>query len=187
MPDPNLAVPESNVPDWLLRYNDRRARKYEHRAEQLRSVLPGLRTRRTRRTLVVGLVLTLLLATCASVASFWFITATWIPFLVGIVGSIVFFTLLRILSGAFSDAPANALDELQLAQRNAARSLAFMLFVPLMLTVYAISIGLSFRDWIAGQTMAALAWLMISGTLAVACLPDILLSWWMSDDPDDEE
>ena len=184
MPDPNLTIPESSTPDWVLRYNDQRARRYERRLERQATMLPRLRTRRARRTLVIVLAVAVLASITTSIIAFWHMKAMSIPFLIAVLSSVVALILLRISAGAISDAPADALDELQLAQRNAARSVACSVFVPVILAVYGIAIALSWRDYVQGETLAALAWLLISGTLAVTCLPDMLLTWWRPEDVD---
>lgn len=184
MPDPNLTIPEGATPNWLLRYNDRRARTYERRSAQIAGMLPRLRTRRARRALAVLLSAALLCSIAASIAAFWEMGIAAIPFVIGVVLTLVCLILLRITNGAVADAPAQALDEIQLAQRNAARSLAYVLMLPIVIGVYFVGISLGMRDEVAGATVAALSWLLITSVLAVTCLPDILLSWWM---PDDEE
>lgn len=184
MPDPNLTIPEGSTPNWLLRYSDRRARTYERRAARYEGMFPRLRSRRARRVLVLLLALALALAVGSSIYAFWQMSYASIPFVIGVLGSLLFLSLLRVSNGAVADAPAQALDEIQLAQRNAVRSLAYVLLLPIVVAVYFVAITLGMREQVAGDTVAALAWLLITSVLAVTCLPDILLSWWM---PDDEE
>ncbi|WP_440713088.1 hypothetical protein [Gordonia sp. FQ] len=187
MPDPNLTIPAEATPDWLLRYADWRAVRYERRMEKTRKVLPSLRTRRARRILVLILIAGLLLGVAASIAAFWSLAAAGIPFVVGVVGALIALTLVRISTGGVADAPSEALDELQLAQRNAARSFAYILLLPVIIGIYFGAIALSTRDYVAGDTVAALAWLLISATFAISCLPEILLTWWLPEPSDDEE
>ncbi|MFT3659970.1 MAG: hypothetical protein QM809_00835 [Gordonia sp. (in: high G+C Gram-positive bacteria)] len=182
MPDPNLTIPAGATPAWVLRYTDWRARRYTDRMEKASTMLPGLRNRRARRILVAVLAGCLAVAVGSAIAAFWHTAVMAAPFTAGLTIAVVAFVLLRITSDSPVDAPADALDELQLAQRNAARSLAYTLFVPVMLVVYAVAITLSLREYVAGPTLGALAWLLISGTLAVTCLPDMLLTWWRPDD-----
>lgn len=187
MPDPNLTIPADATPNWLLRYAERRTRAYDRRIATSSKYFPRLRNQRSRRTFVVILVLCLDLAIVASIVAFWHMAIAAIPFTIGVFVSVVMVTLIRITTDAVADAPADALDEIQLAQRNAARSLAYSLLVPIILVIYFVAIAIAMRDEVAGQTVGALAWLLISTLLAVTCLPDILLTWWLPDEADNAD
>lgn len=184
MPDPNLSIPEAATPNWLLRYGQWRARRYHLHLARSRTLLPRLRTRRARRAMVALLVTLLLAAIGISIAAFWIMPTVSIPFIVTILGAVGLVILIRISTGGVADAPADALDEIQLAQRNAARSLTYVLLVPVILAIYFVAIGIGTRDQVAGSTVSALALTLISTLFAATCLPDILLTWWL---PDDEE
>lgn len=185
MPDPTSAIPGDAAPNWVLRYGQWRVRRFEQRVEQTRNYLPGLRNRRSRRLLVVVLMVLLAIGIAGSVAAFWSIRPAAIPFTLGVLGAVIVLTVLRIITGSVADAPAEALDEYQLAQRNAARSLAYLVLIPAFCVIYAVAMVLAMRDWVAGPTVGALAWLLISLLLAATCLPDIVLTWWLPDDDDD--
>ncbi len=94
--------------------------------------------------------------------------------------------LLRIITGSVGDAPVSALDEIQLAQRNSARSIAFIVLFSLMFIPYFILIAMSIPDHIDRQAIYGVAILLISLVLAAGVLPSMLTAWWMADsDPED--
>lgn len=186
MPDPNLTIPDSATPNWLLRYGDRRARAYARRKDRTRHLFPRLRTQRARRTLVCLLAVALTVAVAAAVATFWNRTAATIPFTVAVLATAALLTTIRVTTDAVADAPADGLDEIQLAQRNAARSLTYTLIVPIVLAFYLAAIWLSTREEVAGATVGALAMVLVAVVLATICLPDVLLTWWLVDDDEEE-
>ncbi|GAA4738567.1 hypothetical protein [Gordonia alkaliphila] len=184
MPDPNLTIPAGSMPLWLVRYNDRRIATHERRAARYSHRWPALRTRRTRRALVTLLMLTLLVAVASSIATFWQLAAATPVFLIATLGSLIPLTLIRITNDAVADAPAQALDEIQLAQRNAARSLTYVLLIPTGIAIFLVTNFLGHSEYVAGETVTAVGWLFVAALLSLACLPDILLTWWL---PDDEQ
>ncbi|MGB3699041.1 MAG: hypothetical protein WBA05_16560 [Gordonia sp. (in: high G+C Gram-positive bacteria)] len=186
MIDSNSVFPDDAVPQWARRYTAGAARRHDRFVHLTRNLLPGMRNRRGRRTLAATVVISLDVVLIAAVISFWSIGWASIPLAAGLVVSLTALMMLRIVTGSVGGAPADALDEIQLAQRNAARAICYNLVIPMMLVVYAILIGLSMRETVSGDSLVAAAWLLIALVYSASCLPDVLISWWMADpEPDD--
>jgi hypothetical protein len=187
--EPKEAIPMSRStaqaePTIIDRYQDFRTRRFLKHERTYAHALPGWRTQRRRRMLVVGLALTLALMVCVSVVcAFGFRQAAllWLP------ACLAFFPLwilLQIVSGRQGDAPLGALDEFELQQRNSARSIGLTVTQNLMLLpiFYLIFASTLFRDMDADSALdmayagglMALAVLMIGG-----CLPAMILGWTM--------
>lgn len=188
MNHPNSAIPESAKPGWWRGYEGWQAKSHEKFLRRWGSRFPRLRNRASARRLVVALIITWVLVLAASIAAFftmWF----GLPFIVLIVG--VFLPVLYVLRAItlnVSDAPAAALDEIQLSTRNAARSLAYTalwvgMFVPYLLLI-VISNGAD--DSVSGQVVYGAGMLLIVLVIGATCLPTCLLAWWLNDpDPED--
>ncbi|WP_206186688.1 hypothetical protein [Williamsia sp. 1135] len=187
MNHPNSAIPESAKPSWWLRYENWQAKSHEKFLRRWGTRFPRLRNRRSARRLVITLILSWILVFVCSIAAFftmWFV----VPFLVLI--SLVFLPALYVLRAItlnVSDAPAAALDEIQLSTRNAARSLAFTvlwvgMFIPYLLLI-AISRG---SDTVDGQVIYGTGMLLIVLVVAATSIPICIVGWWLSDpDPED--
>ncbi|MGC4935708.1 hypothetical protein ACLQ3C_18725 [Gordonia sp. DT30] len=186
MYDPNSAIPEDAKPELWRRYDQWRGDRHRRFAQRTAHQLTRWRNRRGYRTVVVAQAVCILILLAGAVVSF--VSPTWflLPFLVGVAGSLVCQRTLRIITGSIGDAPVTALDEIQLAQRNSARSLAFIVLFTLMFVPYIALIVLSIPDHVPGQVIYGLGMLTISLMLAAAVLPSMLTAWWMADpDPED--
>ena len=120
-------------PTIIDRYQDFRTRRFLKHERTYANALPGWRTQRRRRMLVVGLALTLVLMTFVSVLCAFGIR--WAP-LLWLPACLVYFPLLivlQIVSSRQGDAPMGALDEFELQQRNSARSIGLTVTQSLML------------------------------------------------------
>lgn len=167
------------------RYDEWRATRHERFSARTAHRLPGLRNRTAyRRLVVVEAILITAMVACAIGA---FSSRIYLlPYGAAIAMLVINQTILRIVTGNTSDAPVPALDEIQLAQRNSARSLGFTALYLLMFIPYAILVALSTRDQVAGQTIYGVAILHITLVVAALILPTMLNAWWMSDpDPED--
>ena len=171
-----------NEPTIIDRYQNLRTRRFLKHERMYANALPGWRTQRRRRLLVVGLGLALALMVCVSVlCAFGFRQAAllWIP------ACLVFFPLwivLQIVLGRQGDAPPGTLDEFELQQRNSARSIGLTVMQNLMLLpiFYLIIMSTSMTnvdadtalDMAYAGALMALAALMIG-----SCLPAMILGW----------
>ncbi|MCX2967092.1 hypothetical protein VX037_02995 [Gordonia sp. Z-3] len=187
MRDPNSAVPEEATPEFWRRYDLWRAQRHLRFNTRHAGSLRRWRNRRGYRTLVVCQLVILAVAGIAAVLSYfteWFI----VPFGVAVVGSLVCQYLLRIVTGSIADTPVSALDEIQAAQRNSARSMAFIVLYSLMFVPYFILVALSTQDQVSGDAVYGTAIVLITLVLCAVMLPTLLTTWWMSDpDPEDLE
>ncbi|AUH69868.1 MULTISPECIES: hypothetical protein [Gordonia] len=181
MHDPNYVFPDSAIPEWVRRYSRSAARRHDTFVRTTGTWLPGLRNRRGRRLLSSVLLILLCVVVISSIASFWAPLWSAVPFAIGLVTSLVVLMMLRVVTESIAGAPADTLDELQLTQRNAARALSYNLLLPPMMVVYAILIVLGYRDYVSGETVMSIAWLLIASVYALSCVPDVLMSWWMQD------
>ncbi|WP_200932732.1 hypothetical protein [Williamsia sp. Leaf354] len=188
MTDPHSAIPEHAQPQAWRRYENWRARRYERLLVKNATKWPRLRTRRWFRRLVVLLAMFLLLLLVAAVIAFF--TNEWlffIPYLVSLSGILATLVLLKTVTGSVADAPVSALDEIQLAQRNSARSIGYLVlftlsFIPFMMLIV---MGSAFA-LVSGRNVYGIGVLLITTTLIGTCTPTMLTSWWMADpDPED--
>ncbi|MGC4962616.1 hypothetical protein [Gordonia sp. DT101] len=185
MRDPNSAIPEDATPALWRRYDEWRAGRHLRFNEKHAGALNSWRTRRGARRLVLLQVSALVVTLAGAVMSFatmWFV----IPFVVGVVGSCTVQYALRIVTGSIADTPVPALDEIQLAQRNSARSIGFVVLYSLMFIPYLILIILGTNDSVSGQSVYGTAILLITLVVIAVVLPTMLTAWWMNDpDPED--
>ncbi|MEO9327120.1 hypothetical protein [Gordonia aurantiaca] len=188
MNDPNSAFPEEAKPQIWRRYEDWRGRRHQAFNARHAHRLTSWRNQRSFRRLVIALLCSLAVviagSTLAFVGSNWFI----LPFGLGLVAVLLTLGALRIVTGSVADAPVTALDEIQLAQRNSARSFGFFVLYVTMFVPYAVLIAMSTQDEVPGDWVYGSAILLISLVLTAACVPTMLVAWWMSaPDPEDYE
>lgn len=187
MTDPNSAIPDHIKPAPWVRYEEWRVRQYEKTQAKNAHRLAGMRNRRGARILAAGVLASLLLLIVASVMSFvlrpWF----FIPFILGLAGVLGFLRLLGIVTGNIAEAPVASLDELQLAKRNSARSIGYIVVFSLMFVPYlALIVVGSAADSVSGDTVYGFGILLITFLLIGTCSPTLLLAWW-TEDPDPED
>ncbi len=186
MNDPNSAFPEAAKPEIWRRYENWRGRRHEEFNAKHAHRLTTWRNQRAYRRLVIALLCALVFIVASSYLAFrstgWFL----LPFGIGLVSVITIQTALRIVTGSIADAPVSALDEIQLAQRNSARSFGFFVLYAVMFIPYFVLVGISMRDEVPGQWVYGSAILLISLVLTAICVPNMLIAWWMADpDPED--
>lgn len=186
MNDPNSAIPDAAKPAAWLRYDAWRGDRHRRFTARHTHDLPRWRNRTTYRRVVVVQASAVLVMIAGSVVAFtssrWFMAAG----IVGVVITVACQRILRIITGSIGDAPVSALDEIQLAQRNSARAIAYFVLCTLMLIPYFVLIALSIPDHVDGQAIYGAAVLLISLLVAGTVLPSMLTAWWMADaDPED--
>ncbi|MBT0566462.1 hypothetical protein [Williamsia sp. CHRR-6] len=187
MTDPHSAIPEHVKPELWRRYEDWRVRRYERAVAKNAHRWPSLRNQRTFRRLVglagTWVVIMLLGATLAVFGSTWF----FVPWVAGLAGVAATLHLVRTVTGSVIDAPVGALDEIQLAQRNSARSLGYWAIFSLIFFPYLMLIWMgSTMDYVRGDTVYGVGVLLVSLVVAAAALPPLLVAWW-TNDPDPED
>ncbi|MBF6223217.1 hypothetical protein IU479_34650 [Nocardia abscessus] len=175
-------------PNLLERYQARRTRRFEFHAERWAHMLPRWRTRRRRRLLVVALAtMFLALAVVAVLIACGLERGPllWAPVCVA------FFPLwisLQIVSGRQADAPVGALDEWEIEQRNAARSVGLTLTQTLAMipAIWLIVVG-GFTDLGNIQAGYAGGVMLLTALLVGGCTPTMILAWTRPDaEPEDE-
>lgn len=185
MRDPNSAIPEEAQPAVWRRYDDWRAQRHLEFTRKNADKMRSWRNRRGARRLVRFQALAMMTVLAAAVLSYvtpWFA----IPFTAGVLGMLWINRSLRIVTGSTADSPAAALDELQLAQRNSARSIGFFVTYSLMFIPYAVLVVLSLTDTATPETAYGTAILLISLLLVAITVPNALTAWWFTDpDPED--
>ncbi|WP_086839538.1 DUF6498-containing protein [Amycolatopsis kentuckyensis] len=169
-------------PGRLAAYWERQLDKMEEAERKRARRLPGWRTRKHRRTLVVLLVLAdLALVTGATqfkAQPIWVFPAFWLSGL--FLGGFAFITL-RILTGRMSGSFSRLLDEREREWRHRVTYIGYQALSYLML------IAMLYGLFVAGTAEAGammLSALLVTGTT----IPAIVLGWSLpDDDPEDFE
>jgi hypothetical protein len=171
----STAQTEPTLIDRYQNYRTRRFLKYERKYA---NVLPGWRTQRRRRLLVLALASSFVFMFVVSVLCAFGIQSApllWFP------ACLIFFPtwiVLQIVSGRQGDAPEAALDEYEVQQRNNARSIGltvtqYLMLVPIFYLIFGsvITEGADTDMAYAGGLMATTV-LLIGG-----CMPAMILGW----------
>ncbi|MBY0291655.1 MAG: hypothetical protein K2X52_31650 [Mycobacteriaceae bacterium] len=166
------------------RYQNFRTRRFLKHERTYAHSLPGWRSQRRRRALVVALAITFAFMAVVSVMCAFGIR--WAP-LLWLPACVLFFPLwivLQIVSGRQGDAPQGALDEYEMQQRNSARSIGltvtqYLMLLPIFYLVFgAVITGGADVDMAYAGGLMATTVLLIGG-----CLPAMILGW-IRPDPD---
>lgn len=174
----------------LDRYQDFRTKRFLKREHTYANALSGWRTQRRRRVIVVGLAVTFaFMAIVSLLCAFGF---DWAP-LLWLPACLVFFPLwsvLQIVSGRQGDAPRDALDEFELAQRNSARSIGLTVTQTLMLLpIFYLVFGSTFFTDISAETARGMAYagalMALTVLLVGGCLPAMILGWTRRSDAEE--
>ncbi|MGF7122401.1 hypothetical protein [Rhodococcus sp. AG1013] len=178
------------MPDagMLERYQAFRTRRFLRNEEQFKNWLPSWRTQRRRRALVALLAV---IFVCMLAVGVVCLTNMRIGPLLWLPAGALFITVwttLQIVSGRQGDAPRDALDEWEIAQRDSARSIGLtvtqvLTFVPAMFLIIggALDLGIDRPNFIYASGLFVLTTLIIG-----ACVPAMILAWTRPDpDPDD--
>ncbi|BCI55062.1 hypothetical protein NIIDNTM18_43400 [Mycolicibacterium litorale] len=165
-------------PTLIDRYQAYRTRRFLKTERAYADLLPGWRTRRRRRALVIVLAATFAFMFAVSVMCAFGVD--WAP-LLWLPACLVFFpawSVLQIVSGRQGDAPQAALDEYEVQQRNSARSIGltvtqYLMLVPIFYLIFGATLtdGTDTDMAYAGGSMA-LTVLLVGG-----CLPAMILGW----------
>lgn len=175
-------------PSTLLeRYQAYRVKRWLAREKQLTGMLPGWRTRGRRRALVITVVVALTALFVTGVLCAFGLE--WAALFAGL-SALVFlpsWTMLRIVSHAQDDAPAETLDELEMVQRETARSIGLTITQTLCVlpVVYVIWSGALFPEADAFRTAYAGGVMILATLLAGGCAPAMILAW-SNPDPEPE-
>jgi hypothetical protein len=165
-------------PTLIDRYQNFRIRRFLKHERTYAHSLPGWRTQRRRRALVVALAVTFGFMAVVSVMCAFGIR--WAP-LLWLPACVLFFPLwivLQIVSGRQGDAPQGALDEYEMQQRNSARSIGltvtqYLMLLPIFYLIFgAVSTGGTDVDMAYAGGLMATTVLLIGG-----CLPAMILGW----------
>jgi hypothetical protein len=172
-------MPESTLID---RYQTYRAQQFLKNERKYANSLPGWRSQRRRRMLVVGLALTFAFMFVVSVLCAFGIGRApllWLP------ACFLFFpmwVMLQIVSGRQGDAPLATLDEYELAQRNSARSIGLTLTQYLMLIpIFYLIFGSVYTDGTDTDMAYAGGLMAIAVLLIGGCSPAMILGWTRPD------
>ncbi|WP_280402742.1 hypothetical protein [Nocardia carnea] len=169
------------------RYQAYRVRRWLAREKQLAGMLPGWRTRNRRRALVaaVAVALTVLFVTGVLCA----FGLEWAALFAGLCALLFLpaWTMLRIVSMAQDSAPAETLDELEMAQRDTARSIGLTITQALCVfpMLYLVWSGAIFPEADAFRTAYAGGVMILATLLAGGCAPAMILAW-SKPDPEPE-
>ncbi|HEY5855202.1 MAG TPA: hypothetical protein VIW24_14390 [Aldersonia sp.] len=182
-------TPDSPTPgNPIARYQAYRTRRFLANERKWAGRLPGWRSQHRRRALVVNLTIAFVAMFAVSIAcaaGVWWAPLLWLP------ACLVFFPawgMLQIVVGRQGDAPSDALDEWEIQQRNAARSVGLSVTQSLMmipvayLVVGAVITGGTDENMAYAGGLMALTVLLVGG-----CTPGMILGWTRPDpDPLDE-
>lgn len=174
------------MPNVIDRYQDFRTRRFLMNDARYRRFLPGWRTRKHRRVMIVALLA--IFAAMLAVGGVCLVDMGTGPMLWLPVGGafMIVWTMLQIVSSRPGDAPRDALDERELRERDAARSIGLtvtqcLAFIPAAMLVIAGASG------VESANLAYAAGIFVVSTLIIgACTPTLILAWTRTDpEPDD--
>ncbi|MEV6361877.1 hypothetical protein [Nocardia asteroides] len=169
------------------RYQNYRVRRWLVQEQRTAGMLTGWRTRQRRRLLVVGVVIALTGIAVAGILGALDLGAAPAVAFVALLVFLPSWTMLRIASGGQDHAPDPVLDELEIAERNKARSAGLALtqsltMPPLAYLIFASAIA---PEATAYRTAYAGGLMMLAALLAGGCAPAMILAWTRPD-PDPE-
>lgn len=167
-------------PSTLIdRYQAYRVRRWLVREKQLAGMLPRWRTRGRRHALVITATVALTAMFVSGVLCAFGLE--WAALLAGL-GALLFlpsWTMVRIVSHAQDNAPAETLDEMEMAQRETARSIGLTItqslcVIPVMYLIYS---GALFPEADAFRTAYAGGVMLLATLLAGGCAPAMIFAW----------
>lgn len=164
-------------------YQERRARKFRENEERFSTLLPSWRTRSRRRMLVVALLIDFVFMFAVAILCHFDVPNAPLLWLPACLVLIPVWTMVQIVSGRQGDAPAAALDEWEVEQRNEARSIGFTITSGLVLLAVAYTVVTSVTALPDGNP----AWHYASGLFTLVALligmttPGMILAWTRPD------
>ncbi len=175
----------------LDRYQDFRTRRFLKNERTYAHWLPGWRTQRRRRQLIVVLALTFAAMVVTSVMCAFGIEWAPILWLPTVAVFLPVWTVLQIVSGRQGDAPLTTLDEFELQQRNSARSIGLtvtqnLMLVPIFYLIFGSTIAEGATDGAAISLAFAGGSMALAALLIGGCTPAMILGW-TKQDPDTED
>ncbi len=167
----------------ITRYQERRARKFRENEERWSTLLPSWRTRSRRRALVVALGLVYVFMFVVAVLCHFDVPRAPLLWLPACLLLFPIWIIVQIVSGRQGDAPAAALDEWEMEQRNEARSIGFSITSGLVLLAAAYTVITSVVALPDGNT----SWHYAAGLFTLVALligmtsPAMILAWTRPD------
>jgi hypothetical protein len=167
----------------IERYQDFRTRRFLRNEQAYARSLPGWRTRARRRALIVTLAVTFAFMFAVSV-----LCATgvrWAPllWLPAVAVAVPAFIALQVVSGRQGDAPRDALDERELAERDSARSIGLTVTQTLtMIPAAYLIIGSVAAGGDDGTTAYAGGLMLLTVLMVGGAAPAMILGWSRPDD-----
>lgn len=177
--------PESGS-SLLDRYQQFRTRRFLRHEEHFRKWLPGWRTQARRRLLVGALTIMFAFMLAVGLVCLFSMTIGPLLWLPAVIVFLPLWTVLQIVSGRQGDAPRDALDEWEIAQRNNARSIGLTVTqsAVLLAAVFLVVAG-STGNSSDATTYAGGIWVLTT-LLIGGCTPTMILAW-SRPDPEPEE
>ncbi|MEG8177625.1 hypothetical protein GZH49_03640 [Nocardia terpenica] len=171
----------------LDRYQEYRVRRWQEREQKTAGMLPGWRTRTRRRRLVIvvaAAIITMFVIGLLCVFDLRWLPLALIPVALAFIPA---WGILRITLDSHDNAPDQALDEMEIEQRNTARSMGLgvtqgLTIIPVF---YLILVGAFFPDTDAFRTAYSGGVMALATLLAGGCTPGMILAWTRPD-PDPE-
>lgn len=165
------------------RYQDYRVRRWMAQERHTAGKLMSWRPRHRRRLLVGVVAVSLLVVAAAGVVCALDMTWGVVLATVALVVFLPSWTMLRIVSGRHDNAPDPILDEMEIAERNKARSIGLALTQTLTLppVAYLIVAGTFAPEAGAFRTAYAGGLMMLAALMAGGCAPAMILGWTRPD------
>lgn len=163
----------------LDRYQAYRVRRWLVHEQRMSGMLPGWRTRTRRRALVGAVAVSLVgLFVAGVLCAFGLVWAALLT-LPTMVVFLPAWTMLRIASLGQDHAPSETLDELEIAQRDTARSIGLTITQALCLppVLYLVWAGALMPEADAFDTAYAGGTMLLATLLAGGCAPAMILAW----------
>lgn len=171
------AAPSSGT--LLDRYQAYRIRRWLVHEQRMSGMLPGWRTRSRRRALVVAVTVSLAALFLAGVLCAFDLVWAALFTLPAVLVFLPAWTMLRIASLGQDHAPSATLDELEIAQRDTARSIGLTVTQALCLPpmLYLVWAGALMPEADAFHTAYAGGTMLLATLLAGGCTPAMILAW----------
>lgn len=163
--------------DLLANYQEYRTRRFLRNEARTGAWLPGWRTRSRRRALVLALAA--LFAAMIAVGALCAVDMRIGPLLW--MGPVLLFlptwTVLQVVSSRQGDAPRQALDEYEIAERDAARSIGLTITQSVAIIPVAVLIIAASAEKLSPELGYACGLWGITALLIGGCSPAMILAW----------
>ncbi|MFC3961928.1 hypothetical protein [Nocardia jiangsuensis] len=163
--------------DLLANYQEFRTRRFLRNEARTGAWLPGWRTRSRRRALVLALAALFAAMVAVGAVCVGNMRIGPLLWMVPVLLFLPTWTVLQVVSSRQSDAPRNALDEYEVAERDAARSIGLTVTQSVaIIPAFALVIGASLESLSVGFGYACGLW-TITALLIGGCSPAMILAW----------